>query len=95
MSDQTLHLDIGIANTTVTTMKDNATQIEDLTKQLQAKINDFVGTNWQGNAAVQFQTEFDTWFNKVTVDTGELTSLADKLSTEIQNWEAAAAQLGG
>ena len=95
MSDQTLHLDTGIANSTVTTMKDNATQIEDLTKQLQAKINDFVGSSWQGNAAVQFQTEFDTWFQKVSADASELSTLADKLSTEIQNWEAAAAQLGG
>jgi len=95
MSSSTLHLETDVGRQTATTMKNNAQEIETLTKQLQTQINDFVGTNWQGNAAVQFQTEFDTWFNKVTAEAGELTALADKLDTEIQNWEAAAAALGG
>ena len=95
MSSSTLHLETDVARSTATTMKNNAGEIETLIKQLQTQINDFVGTNWQGNAAVQFQTEFDTWFQKITTEAGELTTLAGKLETEIQNWEAAAAALGG
>ncbi len=95
MSSQTLHLEPDVARATVKQMKTNAEEIQNLTKQLQTQINDFVGTNWQGNAAVQFQTEFDTWFQKVTQETGELSTLSDTLEKEIQNWEAAASQLGG
>ena len=95
MTGQTLHLEPDIGKTTATAMKTNAGDIDTLAKQLQAQINDFVGTNWMGNAAVQFQTEFDTWFQKVSTETGELTALADKLIQEIQNWEAAASALGG
>jgi len=95
MSSQTLHLEPEIGRQTATAMKTNAGDIDTLAKQLQAQINDFVGTNWMGNAAVQFQTEFDTWFQKVLNETTELTALADKLTQEIQSWEAAASGLGG
>ena len=95
MSGQTLHLEPDVARATVQKMKTNAEEIQTLSKQLQTQINDFVGTNWQGNAAIQFQTEFDGWFQKVSAEATALTTLSDTLETEIQNWEAAAAQLGG
>ena len=95
MSSQTLHLETEIGRTTATAMTTNAGDIDTLTGQLQAQINDFVGTHWMGQAAVQFQTEFDTWIKKMTAETAELTALAEKLTQEIQNWEAAASALGG
>ncbi len=95
MSSQTLHLEPDVARQTAAALKTNAQDIESLVKKLQTQINDFVGTNWQGNAAVQFQTEFDTWFTKISQETTDLSTLSDTLEKEIQNWEAAASSLGG
>ena len=95
MSSETLHLEVSVATSTSQTMKNNATEIEEKVKLLQTQINDFVGTHWMGNAAVQFQTEFDTWFSKALAEAGELKELTGRLDREIANWQEAASGLAG
>lgn len=66
--------------------------IETEVNNLKTRVSSLVGAEWQGQAALQFQGEFDTWANQLQTYLETLSNLHSRLETEIQNWEAVASQ---
>jgi len=65
-------------------------ELQNLTNQ----INQTVGTAWVGNSASEFQQNYETLRNQITQQLEALAELAQKLQTEIAQWEDMAARMG-
>ncbi len=89
----TLHMEVESVRATQSNLM---TIHSDLTSQVNTMtnaINGMVGSTWQGNSAVEFQAEYENWRSTMTTLLDQLSTLANRLQTEIAEWEQMAAKL--
>jgi WXG100 family type VII secretion target len=91
----TLHFNTDTGRQTATALGTARGNIESELANMASRVNAMVGTEWQGQSALQFQNEFETWAVQLRSQLETLSNLQDRLNAEIANWEAVASQLGG
>ena len=88
----TLHFNTDVGRETVAAIAAANSNIESELNNLKSRVSTLVGAEWQGQSALQFQDEFMTWSSQLHSFMETLTTLQERLNTEIQNWEAIASQ---
>ncbi len=88
----TLHFNTDFGRETAAALATANSNIESELTSLKSRVSSLVGTEWQGQSALQFQDEFTTWANQLQSFAETLITLQERLNTEIQNWEAIASQ---
>jgi WXG100 family type VII secretion target len=88
----TLHFNTAAGRDTAAAMVTARNNIEGDLNNLRTRVSSLVGSEWQGQAAIQFQNEFDTWATQLLTYIETLTNLQTRLDGEIQNWEAVASK---
>ena len=68
------------------------TQLEDQVTTIQTAIDNMIGATWKAPGANQYQGEFQQWSTQVKSIVGQLNDLANRLGTEIAQWEQVAQQ---
>lgn len=69
--------------------------VETELNSLNGRIGSFVGAEWQGQAAMQFQMEFETWANNLRTQLQTLSDLQNRLNAEIAAWEQVGSSFSG
>ncbi len=84
----TLHFDVEAGYQTADQLKTFRETMHEQLRALSARINNqFVGMEWQGQAAEAFRTEFNDWANyQLLPQLNALENLETALRTHIQNW---------
>lgn len=91
----TLHFDTDAGRSTVSQLNVSANELQSELSRLTQRVNSMVGSEWIGNSATQFQSEFQNWSQQLNQVMQNLETLRQRLETEIADWEQAAATLGG
>lgn len=84
-----LHFDTDSGRDVLNTINTCATQVRNEMNTVRNKVNNLTGSEWQGNASVEFQQEMQTWVQRLETTLNNLDTLRQKLDREIQEWEAA------
>ena len=84
----TLHFDIDAGYQTADQIKAFRENVHEQLRTLSARINNqFVGIEWQGQAAEAFRTEYNDWANyQLLPQLNALENLEMALRTQIDNW---------
>lgn len=90
----TLRFDTDSGRQTASTISAGGNNMRTELSTLQNRVNAMVGAEWQGNSAMQFQNEFQSWCQQLQTVLNSLDELKMKLDSEIAEWEAAAQSLG-
>lgn len=90
----TLKMNVPEAQSTAAAIANCASQVQSQLATLRGRVNSMVGSEWQGNSAMQFQSEFQSWDQQLTTLLSQLTDLQQRLNLEIAQWEEAASRLG-
>lgn len=91
----TLKMNVPEARSTSSNIQTAVSQLRTELGSLKNRVTSMVGSEWQSNAANQFQQEFQTWEQQVTTLLTNMEELRDRLDREIAQWEEVAARLGG
>ncbi len=91
----TLHFNTDAGRQAASMMGNCRSNVEAEINNLKSYVNSLVPGDWQGNSAVQFQNEFQTWEGQLRTYLDALSNLQNRLNSEIAAWEATAAQLSG
>lgn len=84
----TLHFDMDAGYQTADQIKAFRDNVHEQLRALSARVNNqFVGGEWQGQAAEAFRTEFNDWANyQLLPQLNALESLEVALRTHVDNW---------
>jgi WXG100 family type VII secretion target len=91
----TLKLDTDLARHVHSTMASTYGEFRNNVNTVNASARNLLEGNWEGNSAIEFRDQFDSWYQQVNTNLQMLQELADRLNREIGEWEAAAQRLGG
>ncbi|MCL4868728.1 MAG: WXG100 family type VII secretion target [Anaerolineae bacterium] len=89
----TLRFDTDAGRMTAGTITTTCQNLQSEMTSLSNRINSMVGSEWIGNSANQFQSEFQTWSEQLRSCVTNLETLRQRLEREITEWEQAAATL--
>lgn len=89
----TLHFDTDAGRSTVSQITVSTNELQGQLNTLSQRINSMVGSEWIGNSASQFQSEFQNWAQQLQQVTQNLETLRQRLEIEISEWEQAASAL--
>ncbi|MCB2160543.1 WXG100 family type VII secretion target [bacterium] len=90
----TLHMDVEQTRVTQQKILETHGNMTQALSDMQGRVNNTVGSAWQGNSAVEFQNEFEQLRSQFTQSLERLNELATRLQSEIAQWEETAARLG-
>ncbi len=84
----TLHFEIDAGYQTADAIKAFRENMSDQLRTLSLRINNqFIGSEWQGQAAEAFRTEFNDWANyQLQPQLNALENIEAALRTHIENW---------
>lgn len=89
----TLHMDVESTRSTQTNIVSTHEQIQSTITSMTSAVQGMVGSTWIGNSATEFLGEFDQWRSTMNQMLENLNILAQRLQSEIAEWEAMAAKL--
>ena len=89
----TLHFETDAGRSTVSQINVSTNELQSQLNTLGQRINSMVGSEWIGNSANQFQSEFQNWSQQLQQVMQNLETLRQRLETEIADWEQAASAL--
>lgn len=89
----TLHFDTDAGRATVSQLSTSSNELQSQLNILAQRVNSMVGSEWIGNSATQFQSEFQSWAQQLQQVMQNLDTLRQRLETEIADWEQAASAL--
>ncbi len=89
----TIHMDLEQVKTVLDLMDKDEAEIRDIHKNLSDAVEAINGTDWEGNAEVEFYEEYTALRDQLIVQLTDLGLLADRLRKEIVEWESAGAKL--
>ena len=89
----TLHFDTDAGRMTANTIQTASSNLQTEMGNLSNRVNSMVGSEWIGNSASQFQSEFQTWSEQLRNAITQLDTLKQRLDREITEWETAAQAL--
>lgn len=90
----TLHMDVPQVQTTRSKIQETHDNMTQLLSDVANTVNQTVGGPWVGNSATEFQGEFESLRGQVTTTLEQMQELANRLQSEIAQWEDMAARLG-
>jgi len=90
----TLKMNVPEARTTSSSIQTSVDQLRTELNNVKNRITSLVGSEWQSNAATQFQQEFQTWEQQLTTLLTSMDELRTRLEREIAEWEQVAERLG-
>ena len=85
-----LHFNTDVGRDMVNNINTCANQVRSELNTMRNKVDTLTGSEWQGNASVEFQQEMQTWSQRLETTLTNLETIRQKLDREIQEWEAAA-----
>jgi WXG100 family type VII secretion target len=85
-----LHFNTDVGRDVVNSINTCANQTRSELNTMRNKVSNLTGSEWQGNASVEFQQEVQTWSQRLETTLTTLETIRQKLDREIQEWEAAA-----
>ncbi|OGO10483.1 MAG: hypothetical protein A3K46_02720 [Chloroflexi bacterium RBG_13_60_9] len=62
-------------------------EIESTVKNLNNNVKDAVGKEWVGNAATDFEKEYEEFYRQVKKQTETMDDLSERMRLEIVEWE--------
>jgi len=89
-----LHFDTDAGTNTVTQLNNCTAQMRNELNSLRTRVNNLVGSEWQGNSATDFQQEVQSWSQRLETSLTDLETLRQKLDREIQEWIQVAQTFG-
>ena len=89
----TLHFDTDAGRSTVSQLNVSSNELQSQLNTLSQRVNGMVGSEWIGNSANQFQSEFQNWSQQLQQVMQNLETLRQRLETEIADWEQEASAL--
>lgn len=89
----TLHMDVEACRNVQTQISNIQSQMTTEVSTMTSTIQSMVSALWLGNSANEFSAEYDNWRNTMNQLLDALTTLDNRLSTEITEWETMASKL--
>ena len=90
----TLKMNVPEARSTSSGIQSAVSQLRTELNSLKNRVTSMVGSEWQSQAANQFQQEFTTWEQQIMTLLTNMEELRNRLDREIAQWEEVAARLG-
>ncbi len=88
----TLHMEVETARNSQSNMANTYQQLTQLVQTMTNTVNGLQPA-WMGNSATEFFGVYDQWKSKINSSLEDLNSMATRLQTEINEWEAMANKL--
>ncbi|MCI0732048.1 MAG: WXG100 family type VII secretion target [Chloroflexi bacterium] len=88
----TLHFDTDAGRQTSNLIATTCSNLQSEMNTLGQRVNGMVGSEWQGNSAIEFQGEYQSWSQQLQNIIEQLQTLRQRLDTEIAEWEATASK---
>lgn len=90
----TLHMDTDQVRATKSKIQEAYGAMTQSMSDTNNLVNSTVGAAWQGGSATEFQSQFESIRSQITPKLEELQELANKLETEIAQWETMSQRMG-
>lgn len=88
----TLHFDTDAGRQTSNLIATTCSNLQSELNNLGQRVNGMVGSEWMGNSAVEFQSEYQTWGQQLQNLVEQLQTLRQRLDAEIAEWETTASR---
>jgi hypothetical protein len=89
----TIHMDIDQVTTVLALMTRTQAAIREITGNLNNSVLAIHGSEWVGNAELEFYKEYEDLDTRLKQQIGAMETLIERLRQEIAEWEAMAARL--
>ena len=88
----TLHMEVETARATQSNIANTYQQLSSLLQSMSSSVGNLQPV-WMGNSATEFFGLYDQWKSSMNTTLENLNTMAQKLNTEINEWEQMASKL--